>query len=224
MSGGRRQLELGTVLVVSGQRVGHDWATVLNWPCDERASLVAQMVKNLSATQETWVQSLGQEDPLQKGMATHSSIPTWRIPWAEEPGRVQSKGSQRVGHYWQTNTNALVISDALGKRDARIGFSICISMCCRRCTPTSPRSSLHVPSKSEKTCIVWQHRHGAGLCVFWMLCSLRRSKGACLAVCVFGGSPIGNGNQCTQAHLDLYPSLGHQSDFTTTAKVLDRGC
>ena len=59
---------------------------------------MAQMVKNLPATQETWVQSLGQEDPLQKGMATHSSIPAWRIPWAEEPGRVQSKGSQRVGH------------------------------------------------------------------------------------------------------------------------------
>ena len=59
---------------------------------------MAQMVKNLPATQETWVQSLGQEDPLQKGMATHSSIPAWRIPWAEEPGRVQSKGSQTVGH------------------------------------------------------------------------------------------------------------------------------
>ena len=57
---------------------------------------VAQMVKNLSATQETWVQSLGQEDSLEKGMATHSSILAWRIPWAEEPGRLQSMGSQRV--------------------------------------------------------------------------------------------------------------------------------
>ena len=54
-----------------------------------RASLVAQMVKNLAAKQETWVQSLGQEDPLEEGMATHSSILAWRIPWTEEPGGLQ---------------------------------------------------------------------------------------------------------------------------------------
>ena len=60
------------------------------------ASLVAQMVKNLSAMQETWVQSLGWEDPLEKGMTTHSSILAWRIPWTEEPGRLQSMGSQRL--------------------------------------------------------------------------------------------------------------------------------
>ena len=57
-----------------------------------RASLVTQMVKNLSAMQETWVQSLGQEDPLEKEMATHPSILVWRIPWTEEPGRLQSMG------------------------------------------------------------------------------------------------------------------------------------
>ena len=64
----------------------------------EWASLMAQMVKNLPATQETWVQSLGWKDPLEKGMATHSSILAWRIPWTEEPGALQSVGSQRVGH------------------------------------------------------------------------------------------------------------------------------
>ena len=58
------------------------------------ASLIAQLVKNLPAMQETRVQSLGQEDPLEKEMATHSSILAWRIPWAEEPGRLQSTGSQ----------------------------------------------------------------------------------------------------------------------------------
>ena len=58
------------------------------------ASLVAQMVKNLHAMQETRVHSLGQEDPLEKGMATHSSILAWRIPWIEEPDRLQSMGSQ----------------------------------------------------------------------------------------------------------------------------------
>jgi len=59
-------------------------------------SLAAQMVKNLSVIQETWVQSLGQEDPLEKGMATHSSIFAWIIPWTEEPGGLQSVGSQEL--------------------------------------------------------------------------------------------------------------------------------
>ena len=62
------------------------------------ASLVAQMVKRLPAVQETWVRSLGREDPLEKEMATHSSILAWRIPWTEEPGRLQSMGLQRVRH------------------------------------------------------------------------------------------------------------------------------
>ena len=62
------------------------------------ASLVAQRLKCLPAMQETWVQSLGWEDPLEKEMATHSSILAWRIPWREEPGGLQSTGSQRVGH------------------------------------------------------------------------------------------------------------------------------
>ena len=62
------------------------------------ASLVARMVNNLPAMQETWVQSLGWEVPLEKAKATHSSILAWRIPWTEDPGRLQSMGSQRVGH------------------------------------------------------------------------------------------------------------------------------
>ena len=57
------------------------------------------MVKNTPAVQETWVRSLGQEDPLENGMATDSSVLDWRIPWTEEPGGLQSVGSQRVGHY-----------------------------------------------------------------------------------------------------------------------------
>ena len=59
---------------------------------------MAQMVKNLPGMQETQVQSLGQDDPLENGMATHSSILSRRIPWTEEPGRLQSMGLQRVGH------------------------------------------------------------------------------------------------------------------------------
>ena len=60
--------------------------------------MVAGIVKNLPAMQETCVRSLGQEDPLEKGMATHSSILAWRIPWTEVPGGLQSMGSQRVRH------------------------------------------------------------------------------------------------------------------------------
>ena len=61
-------------------------------------SLVTQMVKNLPAMREIQVRSLGWEDPLEEGIATHSSILAWRIPWTEEPGELQSMGSQRVGH------------------------------------------------------------------------------------------------------------------------------
>ena len=70
----------------------------------EWTSLVAQMVKNLPAIQETQVQSLGLEDPCEKEMATHSSILARRIPWTEGPDGLQSMGLQRVRHDWVTNT------------------------------------------------------------------------------------------------------------------------
>ena len=68
---------------------------------EPRASLVAQMVKNLPAMWETWVQSLGQEDPLEKGMATHSGILTWRIPRTEEPGGSSPWGHKESDYYPQ---------------------------------------------------------------------------------------------------------------------------
>ena len=61
-------------------------------------ALVAHLVKNLPAVQETWVRSLGWEDPLEKEMATHSSIIAWKISWTQEPGELQYTGMQRVGH------------------------------------------------------------------------------------------------------------------------------
>ena len=64
------------------------------------ASLVAQLVKNLPAIQETWVRFLGWEDPLEKEMVTHSSILAWNIPWTEEPGGLQSMGSQESDTTW----------------------------------------------------------------------------------------------------------------------------
>ena len=75
-----------------------------NSSCDIRASLVGQMIKNPQAMQETWDQSLDRKDPLEKGMTTHSSVLAWRIPWTEEPGGLQSVGSQRVRPSWVTNT------------------------------------------------------------------------------------------------------------------------
>ena len=78
------------------------WFTVV-W-----ASLVAKRIKHLPAMRETQVQSLGQEDPLEKEMATHSSTLAWRIPWTEEPGRLQSMGSQRVGHNRATSVSSFL--------------------------------------------------------------------------------------------------------------------
>ena len=76
----------------------------INWHMASvlKDSLVAQMVKNLPAIRETWVRSLGPKDPLEKEIATHSSILAWKILWTEEPGGLQSIGSQRVGHNWAT--------------------------------------------------------------------------------------------------------------------------
>ena len=69
-----------------------------SWYRIHRASLVAQSVKNLPVVQEAQVRSLGWEDPLEKEMATHSSIHAWKISWTEEPGGLQSMGSQRIRH------------------------------------------------------------------------------------------------------------------------------
>ena len=80
-----------------------------------RASLIAQSVNNLPAMQETLVRFLGQEDPLKKEMAAHSSILAWRIPWTEEPGRLQSMGSEeldtteRLNHHHSISTVFIVI-------------------------------------------------------------------------------------------------------------------
>ena len=85
------------------------------------ASLIAQLVKNLPAVQETLFWSLGQEDPLEKGMAIHSSILAWRIPWMEEFGGLQSTGSGRVGHDWAT-TLSLSLSPMQETRVRSLGW------------------------------------------------------------------------------------------------------
>ena len=83
-----------------GQRHWTTWEPVRNaesWTLPQ-ASQVALVVKNPPEMRETWVQSLGWEDPLEEGMTIHASILAWRIPWTEEPGGLQSIGLQRVGH------------------------------------------------------------------------------------------------------------------------------
>ena len=89
-------------------------------------SLVAQTgVKNLPAM---WVWCLGREDPLEKGMATHFSILVWEIPWTEEPGRLQSMGSQRVRHAWATNPSIPIFLDLQGPRnDVKPKWLRCLS-------------------------------------------------------------------------------------------------
>ena len=103
-----------TIKKAEGQRIDASklwcWRTLLRVPWTARRSnqsilsLVAQSVKSLPAMQETQFQSLGWEDPLEKEMATHSSILAWRIPWTEETGGLQSLGSQRVRHNCVVNT------------------------------------------------------------------------------------------------------------------------
>ena len=91
-----------------------------------RASLVAQIVKCLPAMQETWIQSPGWEDPLEKEIATHSSTLTWKIPWMEEPGRLQSMGSQWVGHNCATLLTGMIFSAWLKHDDKNfLGISSC---------------------------------------------------------------------------------------------------
>ena len=98
----QKSVHLGDTCCFSSLR-----CTMLSFTSDSAcivASLVAQTVENLPIMPETRVQSLGWKDTLEKGKATHSSILAWRIPWTEEPGELQSMGSQRVGHSWATNT------------------------------------------------------------------------------------------------------------------------
>ena len=80
------------------------WMYLIPFPTSGRASLIAQTVKHPSAIQDTQLLSKGREDPLEKEMETHSSILTWRIPWTEKPGGLQSTGSQRARHDWATDS------------------------------------------------------------------------------------------------------------------------
>ena len=99
--------EPGGLQSMGSQRIRYDWVT--NIFTFGAISLVTQTMKNLLAMWETWIWSWGQEDALEKGMDTHSSILAWRIPWTEETGRLQSMGLLRVGHTWATNNTQRIV-------------------------------------------------------------------------------------------------------------------
>ena len=129
------------------------------------ASLVAQMVKNLSAAQDALVWSLGREDPLEKRMATDSSIPAWRIPWTEEPDGLQSMGSQRVGHHWATDTFTL-LSGPSSTRPSLLTMPCLLPKSqslgpCLSTSVASPYLSLHkiLPVGLQRMGHDWAHTH-----------------------------------------------------------------
>ena len=103
----------GMLQSMGSQWVGHNQETELNW-----TKPMVQRLKHLPTMRETGVWSLHQEDPLEKDMATHSSMLLWRIPWTEEPGGLQSMGSQRVGHDWATEQQLSTQMNGVRLREA----------------------------------------------------------------------------------------------------------
>ena len=104
---------------------------------------MAQRVKGLSAMQETRVRSLGQEDPLEKEMATHSRTIAWKIPWMEEPGRLQSMGSQRVGHDWVTSLYHFIWYSICSKPSLKFIFLFLSIVCSFLQMSTIPLTKAH---------------------------------------------------------------------------------
>ena len=97
-------LGLTDLISLQSKGLSRVFSSTTIWKHQFSSTQPSQLAKNLPAVQETWVQSLGWEDPLEKEMATHSSILAWKISWTEEAGGLQSMGSQRVGDNWATNT------------------------------------------------------------------------------------------------------------------------
>ena len=118
----------GRLQSLGSQRIRHNWVTKHSTPAQHiyfrevfyfvlnygpLASLVAQTVKRLPAVRKTWDRSLGRKDPWEKEMATHSGTLTWKIPWTEKPGSLQSMGSQRVGNDWATSLTLWPVDSVL---------------------------------------------------------------------------------------------------------------
>ena len=123
------------------------------------SSLVGQIVKNLPAMWEIRVRSLGQEDPLEKELATHSSILAWKIPWTEEPGRLQSMWLQRVRHDWATNTHTWYSSILTNTIITKVDLVTWLEVCClyhslswSSVFPTAKATSFNTLAECSQTC------------------------------------------------------------------------
>ena len=160
------------------------WVTWLVY-LGKAASLVAQMVKNLPAMQETWVWSLGQEDPLEEGMATHCSILAWRILWTEKPGGLQSTGPHKIRLDWAAVT-------AIVQRSRIKGHIICIDL-----VPSGNHYSVLCIYMLVFICFV----HLFHFCLFFIFHIEVKSYRSCLFPCDFFYLPytlkvhvVANGN------------------------------
>ena len=116
------------------------------------------MVKNLSAMQETWVQSLGQEDPLEEGMATHSSILAWRIPWTERPGRLQFLGLQRVRQHWVNSTFTFQCANSVNFATSFQIWMSWFSFYCLMDLDRTTKTKLNKSGESRHFCLVSDFR------------------------------------------------------------------
>ena len=132
-----------------------------------RLALVAQMVKCLSAMLETWVRSLGGEDPLEKEMATHSSTLSWKIPWTKEPGRLQSMRLQRVGHNWET----LLTQSFWGiaEPQSRAQSSFCTHFGTSLSFYIHTQAHCRINKVKQKTCIPRKQRGWSSECSYLVL-------------------------------------------------------
>ena len=149
-------------------------------PHPSRASLVPQLVKNLPAMQEIRVRSLAQEDPLEKGSATHSSILAWRIPWTEEPSRLQSMASQSQRrqsdfHFDSSWTSSFPLYTAEGW-DSRGGQRRKRSSSRCRGSPEAARRAAHTARRRQ----LWWQPCPASICLFWDTC--RNAQGPLVAL------------------------------------------
>ena len=137
----------GRLQSMGSQRVRHDWATFTF-----TFSLGGSDCKELPATPETWVRSLGREGPLEKEMATRNSILAWKIPWTEEPGGLQSMGSHRIWHDQVTNTFTLIFICVCAR--AKL-LQLCLTLATVWAVACQPPLSLRFSSKEYWSGLPW---------------------------------------------------------------------
>ena len=166
-----------------------------------RTSLVAQRVKRLPSMQETWVRSLGGEDPLEKEMATHSSILAWKTSWMEKPGGLQSMESQRVGHDWATSLS-LSFTRNLTSIDGSLGGIVLTRLSAKLWEELSGRDRILAVSEGRRESRLraghWavSHPNKGPLGRSKMIWCLRRGEGAYCTACCWAEASVGSCVSC----------------------------